>query len=97
MRGAIPPFPHYVFMAWCLVKHRDNFTFYLFYHSATRRHNPEDLNLNLDSRIKMSIRKAMTPKCLWYIFVSVSSPRIQWLPEAKRLSREADHLLPPST
>jgi hypothetical protein len=28
MRGAIPPLPHYVFMAWCLVKHRDNFTFY---------------------------------------------------------------------
>jgi hypothetical protein len=28
MRGAIPPLPQYVFMAWCLVKHRDNFTFY---------------------------------------------------------------------
>jgi hypothetical protein len=25
MRGAIPPLPQYVFMAWCLVKHRDNF------------------------------------------------------------------------
>jgi hypothetical protein len=22
--------PQYVFMSWCLVKHRDNFTFYLF-------------------------------------------------------------------
>jgi len=32
MRGAIPSFPQYVFMAWCLVKHRDkfNFTFELF-------------------------------------------------------------------
>jgi hypothetical protein len=29
MRGAIPPLPQYVFMAWCLVEHRDNFTFYL--------------------------------------------------------------------
>jgi hypothetical protein len=29
MRGAIPPPPQYVFMAWCLVKHRDNFTFTL--------------------------------------------------------------------
>jgi hypothetical protein len=29
MRGAIPPHPRYVFMAWCLVKHRDNFTFTL--------------------------------------------------------------------
>jgi hypothetical protein len=27
IRGAIPPLPLYVFMALCLVKHRDNFTF----------------------------------------------------------------------
>jgi hypothetical protein len=27
MRGAIPPLPQYVSMAWCLVKHRDSFTF----------------------------------------------------------------------
>jgi hypothetical protein len=27
MRGTILPLPQYVFMAWCLVKHRDNFTF----------------------------------------------------------------------
>jgi hypothetical protein len=30
MRGAIPPLRQYVFMAWCLVKHRDNFNF-IFY------------------------------------------------------------------
>jgi hypothetical protein len=24
--GALSPFPQYVFMEWCLVKHRDNFT-----------------------------------------------------------------------
>jgi hypothetical protein len=29
MRGAIPPHLQYVFMAWCLVKQRDNFTFTL--------------------------------------------------------------------
>jgi hypothetical protein len=29
IRGAIPPLPQYVFVEWCLVKHRDNFTFYL--------------------------------------------------------------------
>jgi len=29
MRGAIPLLPQYVFMAWCLVKHKDNFTFTL--------------------------------------------------------------------
>jgi hypothetical protein len=29
MLGGILLLPQYVFMAWCLVKHRDNFTFYL--------------------------------------------------------------------
>jgi hypothetical protein len=28
MRGAIPLLPQWAFLAWCLVKHRDNFTFY---------------------------------------------------------------------
>jgi hypothetical protein len=27
MSGTIPLLPQNVFMAWCLVKHRDNFTF----------------------------------------------------------------------
>jgi len=27
MRETTPPLSQYVFMAWCLVKHRDNFTF----------------------------------------------------------------------
>jgi hypothetical protein len=27
MSGDVPPLPQYVFMAWCLVKRRDNFTF----------------------------------------------------------------------
>jgi hypothetical protein len=26
MRGAVPPLPQYVFMAWCLIKRRDKFT-----------------------------------------------------------------------
>jgi hypothetical protein len=30
MCGAIPPLPQYNFMVWCLIKHRDNFTFYIF-------------------------------------------------------------------
>jgi len=29
MHGPLPPFPQYVFMEWCLVKHRHNFTFLL--------------------------------------------------------------------
>jgi len=33
MRGAIPPLPQYFYMAWCLVKHRDNFTFTFTYFS----------------------------------------------------------------
>jgi hypothetical protein len=27
MSGAIPPLPQYAFVAWCLVKIRDNFNF----------------------------------------------------------------------
>jgi hypothetical protein len=27
MHGTIPPLPQHAFVAWCLVKHRDNFTF----------------------------------------------------------------------
>jgi hypothetical protein len=27
MSGAVPPLLQYAFMAWCLVKYRDNFTF----------------------------------------------------------------------
>jgi hypothetical protein len=27
MRGAVHPLPQYAFIAWCLVKHRENFTF----------------------------------------------------------------------
>jgi hypothetical protein len=30
MTGARPPFPQYFFMVWCLVKHRDKFTFTFF-------------------------------------------------------------------
>jgi hypothetical protein len=53
MRGAIPPLPQYAFMAWCIVKHRDNFTFYLtiicscsrkfYFISVTASHRDEPL------------------------------------------------------
>jgi hypothetical protein len=36
MRGDIPALPQYVFMAWCLVKHRDNFTF-TFHHKSKQK------------------------------------------------------------
>jgi hypothetical protein len=30
MSGAIPSLPKYVFMTWCLVKYRDDFSFFTF-------------------------------------------------------------------
>jgi hypothetical protein len=47
MRGAIPPLPQYVFMAWCSVKHRDNFTFifYLTDQNCTQEEIKSRLNL----------------------------------------------------
>jgi hypothetical protein len=38
MSGVIPPLPQYVFMAWCLVKHRGNFTFTI----TILQHSPEN-------------------------------------------------------
>jgi hypothetical protein len=35
MRGAIPPLPQYVFMGWCLLKQRGNFTFTTTLHLST--------------------------------------------------------------
>jgi hypothetical protein len=35
VRGAILSLPKYVSMAWCLVKYRDNFTFYLTFNSLS--------------------------------------------------------------
>jgi hypothetical protein len=43
MRGAMPPLPQYAFMLWCLVKHRDKFTFYLYspyLEAVSSIHNP---------------------------------------------------------
>jgi hypothetical protein len=37
MRGAIPPLPQYAFMAWCLVKQRDIFTFTFYIHICRSR------------------------------------------------------------
>jgi hypothetical protein len=34
MHGAIPPLLEYVYMVWYLVRHRDNFTFYLPVHQG---------------------------------------------------------------
>jgi hypothetical protein len=41
MSGAIPPLPQYAFMAWCLVKHRDNFTLK---RQEKTKHGREEMN-----------------------------------------------------
>jgi hypothetical protein len=53
LRGAIPPLPQQVFMAWCLVKHRDNFTFY-----PCRESNPDRPAYN----VVTVLRVTPTPK-----------------------------------
>jgi hypothetical protein len=39
MSGAIPPIPQCAFMAWCLVKHRDNFTFTFYVGNGYNSHD----------------------------------------------------------
>jgi hypothetical protein len=39
MRGAIPLLPQYVFMAWCLVKHRDSFILLYFKIKISKQNN----------------------------------------------------------
>jgi hypothetical protein len=36
MSGAIPPLSQYVFVVWCLVKHRDNFIFTIYWKDKTK-------------------------------------------------------------
>jgi hypothetical protein len=38
-RGAIPPVLQYAFMAWRLVKHRDNFTFFTYNNNNNNNNN----------------------------------------------------------
>jgi hypothetical protein len=46
MSGAIPPFPKYIFMAWCVIKYRDNFTFYLWVGKHEGKGHSEDLGVD---------------------------------------------------
>jgi hypothetical protein len=54
MRGTIPPLPQYVFMAWCLVKHRHNFTFLPFIGYVTPN---SSVNVNGELRKKKKKKK----------------------------------------
>jgi len=42
--GALPPLPR-VFMVWCLIEHRHNFTF------VSEQHNCEEISYNLSNLI----------------------------------------------
>jgi len=55
MHGAVTPLPQYVFMAWCLVKHRDNFTTYLLFRWLG---GPPGPKAGLDVVVKKSIAPA---------------------------------------
>jgi len=55
MRGAIPLLSQYVFMAWCLVKHRENFTFFSIVELADRGSTAvkgNDRNISLHHRVQ---------------------------------------------
>jgi hypothetical protein len=61
MRGAIPPLPLYVFMAWCLVKQRGNFTFTL---PFTPCMYVEIIKTKAD--IKLTLHKALIKSIMTY-------------------------------
>jgi hypothetical protein len=56
MSGAIPTLPQYIFMVWCLVKHRQKFTFtsFNFYWMIPLRQRPY-LNKFLSRNIKIIV------------------------------------------
>jgi hypothetical protein len=90
MRGAIPPLPQCVFKAWCLVKHMDNFIFYMYLSKETYR--PITTELTSRSRDVTKIRrgdedfKFSAVRCIlhlkqkWAIFVysGVVFPNPTW-------------------
>jgi len=49
MRGVILLLPQYVFMAWCLVKYRDKFTFTLIFTAIDTRENDMLMHLAQDN------------------------------------------------
>jgi hypothetical protein len=53
MSGAILPLPQYAFMAWCLVKHRDNFTFYILH---KRKRPPGRLKYRCEDNFTVDIK-----------------------------------------
>jgi hypothetical protein len=103
MRGAIPTLPLYLFMARCLVKHRDNFTFTF-----------TDVGWNRDISVGIALGYGLDDRGSRVRFpagvgnyslhhrvrtaVGPTQPRIQWafFLGVKRPGSEADHS-PPSS
>jgi hypothetical protein len=61
MRGAAPPLPQYVFMTWCLITHRDNFTFTFiwieYYSESMLKYTPTLGNTTSIQKYKVRSRK----------------------------------------
>jgi hypothetical protein len=51
MRGAIPPLPQYLSMAWCLVKHRNNLNFTLITNYKTVKSGSRNRSFNTGNNI----------------------------------------------
>jgi hypothetical protein len=69
MCGAIPPLPQYVFMAWCLVKHRD-FTCYLTRLQVNGCHFPDIILLLSFSRLVIEPRTLRILTVWWTTWTS---------------------------
>jgi hypothetical protein len=65
MSGAVLPLPQYAFMAWCLVKHRDNFTF-LRLHGVIVKHSD---NFNFTVSQHPLKKKTICKKTFYKIYI----------------------------
>jgi hypothetical protein len=82
MRGAIPPLPLYVFMAWYLVKHRDSFTFISFNMLQLYNCNPPNdlrcilsqITPTLESRVRIPLATWMFVRTV-YVLCYIAMPR----------------------
>jgi hypothetical protein len=63
MCGAMPPLTQYIFMAWCLVKHRDNFIFTLYYWSRGN-------SVNIVCRLRSVRTRFCSRKCQAFLLSS---------------------------
>jgi hypothetical protein len=70
MHGAVPPFPHYVFMAWCSVKHRNNFTFT--FTSKFRFPNNINIDTKQKSQVKSDVKSAIREQKREKIFFAIN-------------------------